>query len=159
MQLRSILFLFLIICGASLLFSCEDYKDCNAPVDTSLGLGFYQIVNQREKDSTLPSATLYGIGKEDSLVANKTAIRQIRLPLNQTRDITQFFIRPDSTLQKGDTITIQYVRNLHFVSSGCGFTTFYKLDTAYSTRYYIDSIALVNKKITTTNATNLKIYY
>lgn len=141
------------------LVSCEDYKDCNSPVKTSLGLGFYQMLNQEAADSTLPALTLYGIGHKDSLLADEESKRQIFVPLNQNKDSSSFFLQSDSTKQNGDTIKVTYNRDLHFVSSGCGFTTFYQLDTVTSTYHYIDSIALVNKKIITTNAINLKIFY
>jgi hypothetical protein len=147
----------IFILGA--LVSCEDYKDCNSPVKTSLGLGFYQMVNQEAADSTLPALTLYGIGRKDSLLSNKESKNKVFVPLNQNKDSTSFFLQPDSTKQNGDTIKVTYTRDLHFVSSGCGFTTFYQLDTATSTTHYIDSIALVNKKIITTNAINIKIFY
>lgn len=139
--------------------SCDDYKDCNNPVDTYLGIGFYQVLNDLEEDSTLPALTMYGIGREDSLLADKEPISSVYVPLKQTLDSTSFYICPDSTLSTGDTLTVKYRRERHFVSAGCGFTTFYTLDTVYATRHYIDSIILQTPTINTNNAKNLKIYY
>lgn len=156
---RKLLFYIVLTLVSVVVISCEDYKDCNSPVKTSLGVGFFHMVDQKEVDSTLPALTMFGLGREDSLLADKERVDKVFVPLDQTRDETSFFLRPDSTRQNGDTILIRYKRNLHFVSSGCGFTTFYQLDTLISTHHIIDSIALVNKKITTTNATNLKIFY
>jgi hypothetical protein len=102
---------------------------------------------------------MFGIGREDSLLADSTAMSRIYVPLNQNADSTGFFLQPDSTSHHGDTIILHYKRSLQFVSSGCGFTTFYTIDTVYSTYHYIDSISVANNKIITTNATNLKIYY
>lgn len=139
--------------------SCEDYKDCNAPVETSCGIGFYQILNGTEEDTTLPALTMFGIGREDSLLADTLPAASIAVPLDQHLDTTRFFLQPDSTLSNGDTLTVIYTRTLHFVSSGCGFTTFYDIDTAFSTHHYVDSMAIPTKKIVTTNATNVKLYY
>lgn len=148
---------FMLVLGG--LVSCEDYKDCNAPVQTSLGIRFYQMVDGTERDSTLPALTMFGIGRQDSLLADSMEASGIYVPLNQDKDSTGFFLRPDSTMQNGDTVMLAYQRSLQFISSGCGFTTFYHIDTVYFTHHYIDSIAVPTKKIITTNATNLKIYY
>lgn len=139
--------------------SCEDYKDCNSPVDTPMGIGFFQIIDGQEADSTLPALTIFGLGREDSLLADKFAARNIFVPLDKNLDTTRFFLQPDSTMVNGDTLTVEYTRSLSFVSSGCGFTTFYHIDTVICTTHYVDSIALANKKIITTNATNVKLYY
>lgn len=139
--------------------SCEDYKDCNAPVETLLGINFKQVNNEEETDSLLPGLTFYAVSKPDSLLFHNTSERQIFVPLNPHAEETRFYIRPDSLLTRGDTLSIIYTTDLHFVSSGCGFTNLYKLDTVMATRHYIDSIALTNDKINTTNATNIKIYY
>ncbi|HEX5552913.1 MAG TPA: DUF6452 family protein [Chitinophagaceae bacterium] len=158
MQLRGIQYLFIGIV-ACLCFSCEDYKDCNSPVATSLGIHFYHLVDGVERDSILPALTMYGIGRSDSLLADTAAVDRLYVPLNPNADSTGFFLQPDSTMAHGDTLTVAYTHSLQFVSSGCGFTTFYDIDTVYYTTHYIDSIAVPTKKIITTNATNLKIYY
>lgn len=158
MDRRILLYIFLVL-GASMLFSCENYKDCNSPVETSLGISFNQMINDEDADSVLPALTMYGIGREDSLLADETTAPNIYVPLNQNEDISRFYLQPDSTMHTGDTLTLQYKRTLNFVSSGCGFTTLFNLDTVYATNHYIDSIALVNRKIITTNAINVKIYY
>lgn len=146
----------MIICFG---FSCENYKDCNSPVQTSLGIRFYTFFRGRETDTTLPALTLYGIGKKDSLLEAATPANGIFVPLNAAADSTRFFLRPDTTATAGDTLGVYYTRDLRFISSGCGFTTLYHIDTVYYTTHYIDSVAVATKKIITTNATNLKIYY
>lgn len=148
----SILTLFMFV-------ACEDYKDCNSPVETSLGIGFFHIENEEEMDSILPALTFSAIEKTDTLIIYRSPAREIYVPLNPHDTISRYFIQPDSTLSGGDTIAITYKTDLKFVSSGCGFTNYYHLDTATSTNHYIDSIALVNNKINTTHATNIKIYY
>jgi hypothetical protein len=145
----------IIIC---LGFSCENYKDCNSPVETSLGIHFYRLLRGREADTVLPALTMYGIGRQDSLLADSAASASIFVPLNAARDTTAFFLAPDGT-PAGDTLTVSYTRELKFVSSGCGFTTLYHIDTVYYTTHRIDSVAVPTRKIITTNATNLKIYY
>lgn len=160
-QLMSCKILFYISCFliSCTLFSCENYKDCNSPVQTSLGIGFYQMVNGTQQDSILPALTMYGIGRADSLLSDSVSSSSIYVPLNQNVDTSAFFLQPDSTAATGDTVTVKYKRSLQFVSSGCGFTTFYTIDTAYSTYHFIDSIALTTKSIVTTNAINIQIYY
>lgn len=149
----------LFACLFIFMISCEDYKDCNSPVETSLGLGFYHVIDEEETDSILPAITFYALKKPDSLLLLNIAAQRIFVPLNPHTQRTRYYICPDSTLSDGDTISIQYNSELHFVSAGCGFTNYYKLDTVTATKHYIDSIALTNNKINTTNATNVKIYY
>lgn len=155
-RLLPYLVLFSVLIGVG---SCEDYKNCNSPVETSLGIRFYQLINGADRDTTLPALTMFGIGREDSLLADAIPEASIAVPLKQDVDSTAFFLRPDSTMKNGDTINLRYTRSLQFVSSGCGFTTYFHIDSVSYTRHYIDSIALATKKIVTTNATNLKIYY
>lgn len=156
---KKILPYILTMLAIAFLASCENYKDCNSPVETSLGINFNQIVNDADADSTLPALTMYGIGRQDTLLANEATAPNIYVPLDQNADVTRFYLQPDSTMTNGDTLTVAYKRTLSFVSSGCGFATFYNLDTAYATHHYIDSVALVNSKIVTANAINVKIYY
>lgn len=141
------------------LVCCEDYKDCNSPVATSLGIHFYRQNPDLEQDTTLPGLTLYGIGRADSLLADTLATSSVFVPLREDADTTAFFLKPDSSRQTGDTLTLAYTRSLQFISSGCGFATNYQLDTVYSTKHFIDSLAVPQKKIITTHATNVKIYY
>ncbi len=153
-------FFYLLIIGIlTFILSCEDYKDCNSPVETLLGIGFFQIQNNQETDSILPALTMYAVNKPDTLLAYRASAGLINVPLNPHAETTRFFIQTDSTTTGGDTVSIAYTTNLHFVSSGCGFTNLYKLDTVSTTYHFIDSISLTNNKINTTNATNIKIYY
>lgn len=158
MSRKILLYIFcsLITCS---LFSCENYKDCNSPVQTALGIGFYEMINGTPQDSTLPALTMYGIGRADSLLADSISTSTVYIPLNQHADTAAFFLQPDSASTIGDTVTVKYKRSLQFVSSGCGFTTFFNIDTVYSTYHFIDSIALTTKSIVTTNAVNVQIYY
>ncbi len=141
--------------------SCEDYKECNSPVETALGMGFYRLdpVRDTKADSTLPALTCFGLGRADSLLADELAANRVFVPLKATEGSTAFYLQPDSTMQDGDTVTLLYRHELHFISAGCGFTTYYTLDSAYSTRHYIDSVSLVRRNINTTNAINVELYY
>lgn len=156
---RKILSYILFAFVMGMLFSCENYKDCNSPVQTALGIGFFEMINGTPQDSTLPALTMYGIGRADSLLADSLPSSSIYVPLNQNLDTSAFFIQPNSPSAIGDTVTVRYKRSLQFVSSGCGFTTFFNIDTVYSTYHFIDSIALTTKNIVTSNAINIQIYY
>ncbi len=155
MGCKRIIFLFLIL---SALASCENYTSCSGTVGTSMGISFHQIMDSTESDTILPALTVTGIGRTGSFYAKDTGLQIIRLPLSEIADSTAFYIQPDTTVQ-GDTIHILYNRNLHFVSSGCGFATYFNIDTIKYTRHSIDSIAIPVKTITTTDAKNVKIYY
>ncbi|WP_344975810.1 DUF6452 family protein [Compostibacter hankyongensis] len=150
----------LLLAGISGLSSCDDSKSCNAPVDSFLGITFhYMIDDEREADTTLPALTMYGIGREDSLLALNQPVNSVFVPLKQTADTTRFYLQTDSTSHGGDTITVMYKRSLHFISPGCGFSTNYTLDSVHFTRHYIDSVWINRPDITTSNVENLKLYF
>ncbi len=138
------------------LTSCEDYKDCNSPVETALGLGFFQNVGGEEQDSTLPSLSFYPIQTHDTTLQSTQAIY---VPLDPHHDTTQFFIRPDSSLANGDTLFVSYTLNQKFVSAGCGFKNVFQLDTVKTTHHHIDSITIKDKEVDVNQITNVKIYY
>lgn len=148
----------IIILILSGMTSCENYSSCSGTTATSLGIGFYQVKDSVESDSIPPAVTVVGIGRAGNFYTKSAGRSFIRLPLNQTADSTAFYIQPDS-LSQGDTLVVQYQTKLHFVSAGCGFATYFTLDTIRYTRHNIDSLAIPVKTITTTDANNVKIYY
>src|SRR5699024_3992011 len=118
---------FFYILGAFLILlstSCGDNKECNSPVKTPLGIGFFHQVNQEEAtDSILPALSFYPVGTADTSI--QTNISTISVPLNPHSNSTKFYIRPDTTLSMGDSISISYINDLQFVSAGCGFKNVY----------------------------------
>lgn len=155
MRYRLAMIILLIFFGMS---SCENYTSCSGTTGTSLGIGFFQVRDSVESDTIPPAMTVLGIGQTGSFYYKSGGRPAIRLPLNQNADSTVFYIQPDS-LSKGDTLVVLYERKLHFVSAGCGFATYFTLDTIRYTRHSIDSLAIPVKTITTTDANNVKIYY
>ncbi|ATL46095.1 hypothetical protein COR50_02335 [Chitinophaga caeni] len=108
-------------------------------------------------DTTLPYVTVVAKGT-DTLFKGATGLKNLSFSLNGTVDSTTYYIKGDSTVT-GDTITFKYSRKPHFVSPGCGFATYYTLDTVIFTRYAIDSIRILNREVTTNDDTHLYLFY
>ncbi|MHB1921358.1 MAG: DUF6452 family protein [Chitinophagaceae bacterium] len=158
LSFKGYIFLFLGLLWGCFLSCNDDVKLCEDSTVVNLNMGFHQIKNGLDKDSILPSLTIIGIGKTDSLYSQKPNTQNVILPLNQGRDSSSFFIQPDSNLV-GDTLSVFYSRQLHLVSPACAFVTFFNLDTAIATHHQIDSVFIQYKTVTTTNGENIKIYY
>ncbi|HLR36627.1 MAG TPA: DUF6452 family protein [Chitinophagaceae bacterium] len=152
---------FLYVLGAFFILfstSCGDDKECNSPVKTPLGIGFFQQINQEKaSDSMLPALSFHPIGTVDTSI--QTNINAIYVPLNPHNNSTQFYIRPDTTLSMGDTISISYTNDLQFVSAGCGFKNVYHLDTVQTTHHHIDSIRIKLKEVNVTQQNNIEVFY
>lgn len=58
----------------------------------------------------------------------------------------------DTAVNKYDTITFTYARNLQFLSNACGFTYFFTLHSVHTSHYMIDSSGINNASVT--NASN-----
>lgn len=171
MRVKRFIKTFALLAGISVfVWACEDQtKVCDQTLRSDFKMNFrtYDTALHDNKDTALPKVTLHALNMPDIYDGvvigglNQTEARGITyvtLPLDPQRDSTRFYIRADSTA-KADTITLRYTRNPHFVSAGCGFTTFYSLDTVFSTNHSIDSLFLIVKQVTTTNDTHVTLYY
>jgi len=57
-----------------------------------------------------------------------------------------------------DTIIFLYSRELYLLSMECGFTTYYYIERIDNTSNTIDSVSVVNEKVTTGDDENIQIY-
>jgi len=101
-------------------FSSCDENTCEEPTDVNLKIGFYTIKNNRETDSVVNNLTIYGIGREDSLIYNQAIAKKIILPLNQLSDTSIFSIRINDN---EDICAFYYSRTVRLISHDCGFIT------------------------------------
>lgn len=142
-----------------IMVACEDdLKRCDQSIAARFKIGFYQKIAGKETDTALQTLTLYPIGLPDSIYSKESGIRKALLPLSPLADSTRFYIRPD-TLSLADTLTVRYKRKPTFISPGCGYTTFFNLDTVLFTRHSIDSLKMIFKQVTLYNGENIKVYY
>lgn len=138
------------------ILGCEQPLDCGQIGANPLRAGFYYKLDSLETDTIPGFFTVVGIGRTDSVYNFGRNISVISLPLSPFSDSCSFVLSRDSLYQ--DTLTFNYKRELQLVSQDCGFITTYTIAKVRSTKNGIDSLALINDKVNTSNDLHLKIY-
>ncbi len=147
----------LYITGLCLMFySCESEKKCELSTVSILNAGFYSVPDSIPEAVFVDDLTIYGIGREDSLIYDQaSSVGSFVLPLSPSCDTTGFVFTLGADT---DTIIFLYSRELHLLSMECGFTTYYYIERIDNTSNVIDSISVVNEKVTTGDDENIQIY-
>lgn len=139
-----------------LFFSCESEESCEQSTVSALNAGFYSILDSIPESTSVDNFTVYGIGREDSLIYDQaSSVGSFVLPLSPSCDTTGFVFTLGAAT---DTVTFLYSRELHLLSMECGFVTYYYIERIDNTSNTIDSISVVNKKVTTGDDENIQIY-
>ncbi len=145
--------------------SCTQERDpCLQPKTVTLRMGTYKPADTGALgvDSVLPAAII-GMVDSNYLFYQGTSNSKFQLLLSPLADSVRWFIRPDSNAANkllADTIVFHYKKNLHFISTGCGYNYYYTLSSITQTDNYIDSIKINNAEITTdANVEHVKIFY
>ena len=155
MNFRKICLLF-ITGFCLLLFSCESNESCEQSTVSLLNAGFYTIVDSIPESTKVNDFTVYGIGRADSLIYDQSnSIGSFVLPLSPSCDTTGFVFNLGA---ETDTIIFLYSRELHLLSMECGFATYYYIERIDNTSNTIDSVIVVNEKVTTGDDENIQIY-
>lgn len=143
----------------SVFAACEDEtKTCDQTLISDLGINFKRdtLSGFIIKDTIWPKVTMYAIGK-DTIVSRQPR-SSVFVALNPLADSSMFYLRLDSAAV-ADTLIFRYARKPNFVSAGCGFATFYTLDTVLCTFNTIDYLRINNKEVNSTNDTHVSLYY
>ncbi|NSL88873.1 DUF6452 family protein [Chitinophaga solisilvae] len=143
--------------------ACEnETKICDQTLRTELRIAFKKKPDNfnRIRDTVLPKVTLFAIdqGKNRDSIFKKAPLSSVFLPLSPVADSSIFFLQVDSTAVP-DTLTFRYTRSKHFISPGCGFGTYFFLDTMLATKHRIDSIAFNSKSVINSNDTHLTFFF
>ncbi len=154
---KNFIYLFGAITLLIQLSSCEEKTVCDLATDAPLRANFYSILNDTlEVDTITGGISVIGIGATDSLVKGLTSQGSVQFTLNPYKDETAYLIKFDNTL---DTLVITYERELQLVSEQCGFVTVFDVKGLAATYNYIDSIALINNRVTTETEQHVKIFF
>ncbi|CAL1521638.1 DUF6452 family protein [Chitinophaga sp. MM2321] len=137
--------------------ACEnETKICDQTLRSDLQVLFRRDSAGKVWDTTMPKVTLYALGRDS--IYKQQRLKNIFLTLSPLVDSSQFYLKVDSTLTP-DTLTFRYTRTTHFISPGCGFGTYYYLDTVVATRHTIDSVLINLKTVTSSNDTHLTLFF
>jgi hypothetical protein len=150
---RSLLFIVSVI--VLCVTSCT-MGSCFEETESYVKASFYK--NTTKKLAAPDSITLYGMGRDTSLIYNKAAnISTALIPLNSAAEVAIFIIKIND---KTDTLEFHYTNYPHLISKECGYTYYHHLDTepAHSNHSIIE-IYTANSTITNENGENLRIFY
>lgn len=129
-----------------LMGACNPADTCLTPQTVALRVGF----STAGADTVLPNANL-GLEKGGFwYVIPLKGQSGFALPLPQVQDSIRLLIQPDSSLQSPealDTIDLHYTRELHFISTACGYETFFTLTGLSFTRNTLDTVELLQPKV------------
>jgi len=136
------------------LYSCTP-ESCKEETVTLLGATFYRTGTG--KTGAPDSVTVFGTGKETSpLYKNATGKPVIYLPLDPSSGECSFILKINGI---NDTIKFIYNTFPHLVSKECGYTFFHNISGCKFTENIIDTVFVTNKRITTQNEENIRIFY
>lgn len=161
-NVNNIRLIILIVISVSWI-ACEKERDpCLQPIVNPLRFGIYQQADTGSlgRDSILPAAI---IGLADSQVVRYYGAKsnKFSILLSTVADSVSWYIIPDSSNTSiGDVVTFHYQKELHFISTGCGYTYYYNLTDVTSTNNRIDSVRITNSHVTNdSKIEHVKIFY
>ena len=151
--------IFLLIFGLTLLYGCGGEPEC--PLNSTSLARFEFLSSKTHTPVKLTNrATVTGIATVNGIVEVDTVFNQaenyMSVPLSYT-DQTTYVIHYTETMR--DTIVLKH-KNIPFVSDiECPALMFYEVEDMSYTTYALDSVKLVNARITYEEAINFHIYY
>ncbi|KAA2244457.1 hypothetical protein F0L74_00290 [Chitinophaga agrisoli] len=149
-------FIFLLLIAA---VACSDEtKFCDQALSTDTHMRFIRDSLGFRRDTIMSKVTLYALGRDS--IYKQQAVSDVFFALSPVADSSRFYLKVDS-ISDPDTLTFRYSRSQHFISPGCGFSTFFSLDTVITTQHTIQSLLINQKDITsTTNDTaHITLYF
>lgn len=145
------------VCPALLtgLLSCTSDEICLSN-QHALQAGLYSARSERQKDTTLISASVYGVGEGMDSIYKDEAVSKLFLPLSFDSDTTAFVI-DEGVLR--DTIWFRHTKELIYISRNCGFTYDFTIDSIWYTTVLVDSVAVDKPGVKySENAENVKMF-
>lgn len=148
----------LIFIFLTLFISCGD-DSCNQETDSLLSCTFSIEDATLKANSFEDSISIFSTAWIDTL--NKWELAEdelFKFTLSPNDTITKVIITSKVTTET-DTITFEHQNEIVFLSTECGFVINFNVDTVFSTNNLIDSISLIDTKITREGNGLIEIYY
>ena len=135
--------------------SCNFNRPCDEQVHFPVNTGFYYISDEEMRDTILEDITVYGIGREDSLLYDQDTTNIISFRLSPFVDTTEIVVVFGALY---DTMTFYYSRELRMISPECGFAFLFDIRELNITSNFIDSVSLMDPKLEEIEAEHLQIF-
>ena len=147
------IFVFLVL--VSVCLSCNINRPCDEQVRFPVNTGFYYIIDEEAIDTILEDITVFGIGREDSLLYDQDTTNFISFRPSPYVDITEIVIVYGPLY---DTLTFNYSRELRMISPECGFAFLFDIKELNNTSNFIDSVSLIDPKLEGIETEHLQIF-
>lgn len=109
---------------------------------------------------TVNNLTVYGIGApNDSAIIRNTSASQVYLPFRITAPSTKYVLDYNSDDIENDTITFNYDIIPYFESRECGAMYNFNITSWEYTQNAIDSVTILNPRITNSDVVSINIYF
>lgn len=132
------------------LYSCTKDTICLTPKVVGLRGGFYYEDSIGVyKDTLLINSNLY-FGSALNYFQNLKQSAKFNLSLAQNTDAVTFYFQSDSTSTDPETIDsllVTYIRDPHFISSACGYETFFYIQNINYSTNIIDTVIVTNADV------------
>jgi hypothetical protein len=143
-----------------LLFSCAP-ESCMTETQTQSYVKGVFYLDGTDTPKSPDTLTIYGIGREETLLYNKS-VRQasVQLPLDAGKESCSFIFIINSVV---DTVTLEYITYPHLISKECGYTYFHKLqemnEITSFTKNRLKGITIKNPGVVIPTSENLRIFW
>ncbi len=139
------------------IIACEnETKVCDQTLRNDYHTHLMRKLNGKLADTVMPKVTAYAFDRDT--IYKSQPLGDLFFQLSPIADSSLFYLKVDSSFVP-DTLKIRYTRQQHFISPGCGFGTYFNIDTVITTMHTIDSVAINNKSVTSSNDTHLTLYF
>ncbi|MBU3677880.1 MAG: hypothetical protein FGM54_11975 [Chitinophagaceae bacterium] len=141
------------------LYSCSSSSSCLVPNTTSLHVALSRWNGSAYVDSFMAQGRVF-FGPQGTYMGTWKNTARFTMPMAPQYDSIQILIQADTLdilPEHQEFVDVYYQRNLRFVSSACGYFTEYTLDSVRYTGYILDTVQILEKKVTTDiNPTHLR---
>lgn len=136
------------------LISCVP-QTCNEKTESFAGATFYKMgTGKIEAPDTV---SIYCLKNGNPLFYEKLVKRSIiYLPFDASAEKCSFLLKIN---QSTDTISFDYTTFPGLISRECGYTFYFSVTGYITTKNIIDTIIVVNSRITNRDEENLRIFY
>lgn len=124
------------------LFACNKSEFCIQPSAVGMILDFKTYDSELNLvDTALINASVYNTDATDPFEENEDGLTRVTVPLRST-DTEQIYIVAQDVMR--DTIIIKYKPIETFISNGCGYQTYFELESIRYSTNSIDSVKINN---------------
>lgn len=142
--------------------ACKQDETCRKSRDVKMTMTLYtdsiNPVTGRwvEQKITVETLTVQGVGIDSLILNDEKKVNSFKVDLDNFKEESQFVL-DFGPIQ--DIITVRYKNKLEFLSMECGAIYTQTIDTAFTTGNFIDSITVVEPRVSTFYVENIKLHH